>query len=197
MSKFLVVVAIVFACAVLSGCNEDQPFRIIDQATFEEDEIKDEIAKLAAIKEAGTDPEADADYEEAKAVLIQRGAGIQSILFEELAANEDWGVRLGIVHVLDSVGTKRMVEPLIERLTDPHHRVAFKAMYSLRGVTGHQVVPEFGEVDGIPAIPQPAQGFDPKAQMQLFSEWHAMNGNRLQDKWSAWWAINANRVDIE
>lgn len=194
------VIALALLC--LGGCIErngdGSPFAGESSLGAERGEVRRLVEQLAAAKTMREDVDAEVEYEEAKKALIDMGTGIQGILFEELAGNEDWGVRFGIVNVLSAIGNRRMVEPLIAVLDDPAPEVAWMAMQVLQVVCNHQIVPasEAEAVEGgLPPLPQ-SDG-DGASQERLWHTWHALNSRQHRELWVTWWDENQHRVRID
>ena len=189
----------------LSSCRDtgESPglYGDIGELDQDRDKIRKLVDKLSAAKTMLEDPDAEAQYEEAKEELIIIGSGIQGVLFEELASSEDWGVRFGIVNVLSAIGTQRMVEPLISVLDDPEPQVAWMAMQTLQVVCNHYPIPEDEEAfkanggKGLPPIPFAED--DGESQERVWREWHAINSYLHKESWEKWWDDNKLRVRIE
>lgn len=200
----ILFVALALALLVLTGCD---PKRNDANGLFEEGgplskEEKAAVAKaiedLALAKDLD-DPDDEASYNDAVLDLTLRGSAIEYLLIEELSENQDWGVRYGVINVLDSVGTRASVEPLIAALADPHYLVAYKANHTLRVMCKHQEIPDEGEgANGLPAVPPfDPEDLDPGAQFKPWIRWHAEHAEDLRDAWRTWWKTEGNGVVID
>ncbi|TVR41161.1 MAG: HEAT repeat domain-containing protein [Planctomycetota bacterium] len=161
----------------------------------ERSEVRRQIRRLAAAKTMRENPEDEVRYEEAKRALEGRGSTIQGILLEELAASSDWGVRYGIVNVLSSVGTQRMVEPLIHVLDDTEPQVAWMAMVVLQVVCDHRIPDPASTDERFPPFVGDESDLD--LNERNWRNWHAMHGRQLRDAWQKWWDENQHRLRIE
>ena len=164
-------------------------------------EVRKLVAKLSAAKTMIESADDEATFEEAKEALILMGSGIQSVLFEELASSDDWGVRYGIVHVLSAIGTQRMVEPLISVLDDPEPQVAWFATQTLQIVCEHVAIPanvDEATAEGANGLPPlPVSEDDGASQERAWRDWHSANGFTHRQAWEAWWEEKKMRVSIE
>lgn len=188
------------SCSVwrwMEGKPSRQPINAtVEEMNLDEKAILAEVDQLKNATLIGEDDEAEGLYDEAVHALTQRGSHIEGILIEQLNTSDNAGVRYGILNVLDAIGTRRSVEPIIETIMDPDALVAQKALFSIEAITGHQMVPETGVKDGIPAIPLNENGGEAEA-LQTFTTWHGQNGQNLYDNWTSWWGRNKDTVKIE
>ena len=202
----LFVVGMILLCGtvVLSSCRDNSEAAGLYGETGDLDQdrkkIRKLVQKLSAAKTMLDDPNAEAQYEESKEALILIGSSIQGVLFEELAASDDWGVRYGIVNVLSAIGTQRMVEPLISVLDDEEAQVAWMAMQTLQIVCNHFPIPKDEAAfkaggTGLPPIPVAEDSGE--SQERVWREWHAINGYMHKTVWTTWWDENKLRVRIE
>ena len=204
--RLLIVVMLCVSCMVgMSSCRDggEAPGLYGDLNNVDHDraKIRKLVEKMSAAKTMLDDPDAEAQYEEAKEALILIGSGIQGTLFEELASSDDWGVRFGIVNVLSAIGTQRMVEPLISVLDDSEAQVAWMAMQTLQVVCNHYPIPKdeaaFKAAGGTGLPPIPVAADDGESQERVWREWHAINGYMHKEQWLKWWEVNKLRVRIE
>ena len=202
----VLIMVLLFAVIGLTSCRDsddldNSKFGSNNESKADRGEIRKLVAKMAAAKTMRDSADDEVTYEESKEALILLGSGIQNVLFEELASNDDWGIRYGIVHVLSAIGTKRMVEPLIAVLDDPEPQVAWMSMQVLQVVCGYYPIPDGPEdmkalgASGLPPIPVGSD--DGLSQERLWGEWHAINGYEHKAVWDRWWQQNQQRVNIE
>ncbi|MDA3962988.1 MAG: HEAT repeat domain-containing protein [Planctomycetota bacterium] len=204
MARFALL-SIALVMCVLAGCTS--VFDRESDGLFEEGgplseeeqaEVKEQIANLSAAA-SPEDPDAEAVFNDAVQNLTLRGSSIEPLLIEALAGSEDWAIRYGVINVLDGVGTRSSVEPLIAVLDDNHYLVALKAMYLLRVICDHQEIPNEGvSANGLPAVP-PANpdDLDVDAWMKSWIRWHDKHGTALRETWAEWWRVHSGRVIIE
>ena len=187
-------------CAQSAKRGEDMsPFNT-DSYAADEEEIKAEIQTLRQGKYMD-DPSSSAVFDDAVLKLTARGTMCERYLIEALRGDEDWGVRYGVIHVIDSVGTKHSIPALIEALKDNHPLVAQKSMYTLRVFCDHQIVPEVGtevEAGSLPPIPAPeANDFERDAEYRQFSKWWHQHKEALYQAWDAWYDQHQTDVVLE
>lgn len=199
-----IVCLLVFAVAtIVLACNPSRESKGLfeDQGPLSEqerEEVAELIEQLATAKDL-TDPDDEAAYRDAVQDLTLRGSGIEFLLIEALTEHEDWGVRYGVIHVLDSVGTRSCVEPLIATLADPSYLVGYKAMQTLRVFTEHREIPEEGTAaNGLSAVP-PAdpEDLDSESRFKPWIRWHRDHAADLRDAWLRWWKAEGAGVVIE
>jgi len=200
------LVAMVIAAALAQGCASNPSSRLYDsptKATFKDDErkaVRAEIAKLAKGKDTN-DIEATATYSEAVNQLTGRGSKIESELIEALVGDNDWAVRMGVLEVLASVGTRASIEPVIGATKDSAALVALHANKLLEAMTEHRIIPLAGEPGSAAPVPSvPAR--DPKvldldAEERIWATWHQQHGAKLHESWLAWWKTNRGKVAIK
>lgn len=166
----------------------------------EQAEVEARIADLAAAADLD-DPDAEARYNDAVHELTLRGSSIEPLLVEALAGSQDWAIRYGVIHVLDGVGTRSCIEPLIAVLDDPHYLVAYKAVHTLRVLCEHREIPAdagTADPDGLPPVPPPDRDdLDIDAALKPWITWHDRHGPALRDAWSEWWAVAGGDRTIE
>jgi len=174
------------------------------QGSLSEDEIEEieeDIQKLGNASDMERDPDAEAEFWDAVQRLTAHGAVVEPYLLEALAADEDWAVRYGAIHVIDSVGTKDAVEPLIRSLDDEHYLVSFKAVHTLRVFTDHREIPESAEdaVDGgLPPVGEvDPDDLDVEAGLKPWIRWHLQHATALRDAWLKWWGEHGHHVAVD
>jgi outer membrane murein-binding lipoprotein Lpp len=201
----LLAIAVALGGLVLAGCGDErQPlFNTTPehQGETERKTILAEIAQLSNAKTEVSDAQASKLYDEAKAELIARGSSIENDLCEALVSNQDWGVRLGCVEVLESIGTKVCVPTVIVALDDPEAVVALYANHMLVALCKHDEVPAADAkpgANGLPPLP-PKSGHETTidADMKRWSAWYEVNHATLHKAWDTWWAQNKDRVKID
>ena len=200
----LVVIGMAAAMA-LGGCSSKSS-RLYDsptKATFKADErkaISAEIAKLAKGKDAN-DIEGTATYSEAVTQLTSRGSKIEPQLIEALVGDNDWAVRMGVLEVLASVGTRACIEPVIGATKDSAALVALHANKLLEAMTDHRIIPVTGEPgSAAPVPPVPARDpsvLDLDAEERIWAAWHRDHGQQLHDAWRDWWTANRGKAVIK
>ncbi len=195
---------LVLALAVLmAGCGDGSRGKVFDPhqpAQFKDDERKQIDKEIAALA-SGKDPddiEGSARYAEAVEALTRRGAKVEPQLIEALGSQRDWSVRMGVVEVLQSVGTRQCVDAVIKVIEDSNPLVALYANKLLEEMTGHRVIPsEAGDAASpVPNVPRPAAGDALEADEKLWATWHAAHGKRLREEWALWWKDNRGTVKI-
>jgi hypothetical protein len=205
LPSVLVLLALGGLALTATGCGKDReeaPFSAAADKDEDPDmqKLKRDVADLTKCKDPD-DLTADARYEEVKERLIQRGSAIEPQLIEALLGSEDWGIRLGTVEVLQAIGTKRSVAPLIQVLDDRQPLVALKADYTLREMTKHREIPPAGEptgANGLPPVPtRDSKDLALDAEQKLWADWHAQHKDKLKEAWSAWWEKNKDSVKVE
>jgi len=154
-------------------------------------EVDAEIKELAKGKDPD-DAKASAAYDLARLRLERRGSTIEMSLIDALRTGDDWGVRLGCIEVLQSVGTRQCIEHLIAALQDDQPLVSFQAEMTLRVLTDHRELPEAGKPtgpNGLPPLPvRAATDLGMDAETRIWTTWHAAHHQALYDAWTAWWA---------
>jgi hypothetical protein len=188
---------------VLAGCGgdngRDSVFDPHQPAQFKDDERKEiagEIDDLASGKDPD-DIEGSARYADAMAKLTSRGARIEPQLIEALGSHRDWAVRMGVVEILQSVGTRQCVEAVIKAIDDTHPLVALYANKLLEAMTSHRIIPtDTGAAAPVPPVPRPATGDPLDAEEKLWATWHAANGKRLREEWAQWWKENRGTATL-
>lgn len=203
----LILVLLLVACGGQDGRSntaDNEDIKGLYDIDDEGENLKEEEV-LAAIQrlDAGRNPD-DAEqskvFDEAVIELTMMGSAVEAYLIEALVGNDDWAVRYGVIHVIDAVGGKESVDALIGALADEHPLVALKAMYSLRGLTGHRVVPVAGEppLEDLPAVPERApDDLRPDAELEIWSEWHYQHAQQLHQHWQRWWEAHRLATKIE
>ena len=200
----MMAVGIAAALAV-GGCANDSS-RLYDsptKASFKDDErkaITTEIAQLAKGKD-GHDIEGTATYSEAVNKLTGRGSKIEPQLIEALVGDNDWAVRMGVLEVLASVGTRACIEPVIGATKDSAALVALHANKLLEAMTEHRIIPAAGSPGSAAPVP-PVPARDPKvldldAEERIWADWHRANGGKLHEAWQAWWKTNRGKAVIK
>lgn len=189
----------------LGGCSNSSS-RLYDSPTkssFKADErkaISAEIAKLAEGKDIN-DIEGTATYSEAINQLTSRGSKIEPQLIEALVGDNDWAVRMGVLEVLASVGTRACIEPVIGATKDPAALVALHANKLLEAMTSHRIIPAAGQPDSAAAVPpvppRDPQVLDLDAEERIWAAWHREHGQKLHEAWQAWWKANRGKAVIK
>ena len=187
------------------GCGSKSS-RLYDsptKANFKDDDrkiIKAEIAQLAKGKD-GNDIEGTATYSEAVNKLTGRGSKIEPQLIEALVGDNDWAVRMGVLEVLASVGTRACIEPVIGATKDSAALVALHANKLLEAMTDHRIIPAAGDPGSaapVPAVPaRDPKVLDLDAEERIWAEWHREHGTKLHDAWQAWWKTNRGKAVIK
>ncbi len=173
-----------------TGCREESSL-FANQKTgtgYDEEEVKAEIDSLVVGEEMAGSIEADIEFWDTVDALIDRSSLIQPTLIEELSSSRSWAVRLGVLHVLASIGTKECVEPVLACLRDDHPVVARQALSLLRELTGHQIVQEDPAPGDLPALPD---------DMEAWRTWHRQHQARLHLRWTQWWEANRDQTTID
>lgn len=159
-----------------------------------------EIDLLASGKDPD-DIEGQARYSEAVTKLTGRGSKVEPQLIERLAVENDWAIRMGMIEVLGSVGTRRSIPALIRCTNDPVPLVALHADKLLEGMTGMRMIPPSGSstsADGLPPVPQRGpDNLELDAEEKIWARWHAEHGIALQRAWEAWWKTNRGTAEIK
>jgi hypothetical protein len=198
------VILVIIALMLLAACGEKSSalFRAEPKGRFSDDERKEvraEIATLAQGKDH-SDIEASAAYSQGVEKLTSRGSKVEPELIEALAGNQDWAIRLGVIEVLESVGTKACIEALIEAIRDPAPLVALRANTLLETMTDHHVIPAAGSPpspEGLPPVPRrKPEELALDAEEKLWSAWHREYGKLLHATWLDWWKANRGTVKV-
>lgn len=200
--------ALAVLCLLCSACILDPVHEreglYEDTGALTEDEIEQVEEDIQALDNAARmdrDPDAEADFWNAVQSLTNHGAVAEPYLLEALAGDPKWAVRYGTIHVLDSVGTRDCVEPLIRVLDDEHYLVSFKAVHTLRVLTDHRIIPESADnasPNGLPPVPAAdPDDYQADAAIQPWIRWHLKHGMQLRDQWLEWWSANGSKVGIE
>lgn len=200
---------ILAAALALAGCDSERRGEerdLIDpeaggtSAVQERDAVRRDIAALAR----GKDPAQGADmaaYDAAVARLIARGSRVESEVVDQLRRSEDWAVRLGLVEVLQGIGTRLCVPHLIAVLDDPQPLVALRATTTLRELCQHREIPEAGAAagaNGLPPVPERDPGdLAMDAELRLWSAWFREYGHRHRLAWERWWEANRDTVVVK
>lgn len=171
---------------------------------------KDPAAERAAVEKdldvlaAGKDlsqAEAESAWHQAIQRLSRRGAGIEIQVVDRLRRDPDWGVRLGCIEVLQSIGSRGCIEHLIATLADPEPLVALRANDTLAAMTRHDEIPGPGMqagANGLPPVPlPPADDLAMDAEYRQWSAWHRQHGAALKQAWAGWWEANQGKLSIE
>jgi hypothetical protein len=197
----LMAAGVVLAC--LAGCGADRTPLFSTQADPQADaqlhEVQALILQLAGSKNPDDDA-AYASYNDAKDKLISRGAAIENQLIENLEGNADWGVRLGCVEVLEAVGTRRCIEPLIGAVDDANPLVALTADRLLEVLCKTRMIPPAGQPAGANGLP-PIASRDPNdlaldADQRLWTAWFRVHHVQLHQAWLAWWSVPEHRTQL-
>jgi hypothetical protein len=163
----------------------------------DEADIKADIAELSK----GRNPKVAEDsvaYDEARQRLQDRGSIVERHLWEAMKTSPDWGVRMGCVEVLQSVGTRASVDPLIAILDDPEWLVAFHANVCLEQMFKRKEIPAAGAAAGSNGLPPlPAITYDAELDERGRAEWHAANRQKLRQAWTDWWAVARDTAVID
>lgn len=218
MKSFSPALLLLASLAVLAtGCREqrDEAFSSPSSKTNDpqSEAFKKDLAELTKVRMAEvlkqanggleTDKSADisAEYQSALQRLIKRGSAIESPLIETLLSHDDWGVRLGVVEVMQAVGTKRSVGPLIQVLDDLQPLVALQAEHALQDMTKHREIPEAGQAikaNGLPPVPlRDPKEPDLDSEQRIWAAWHAQYKIALRKSWSDWWEKNKSSVKVD
>jgi hypothetical protein len=205
MRTTTMAMALALAAVTGAGCDNssNRLYETPGQPAFRDDErktIRAEIAELAKGKDPA-DIEATAAYSHAVNTLTARGSKIEPQLIEALVGDNDWAVRMGVLEVLASVGTRACLEGVIGATKDPAALVALHADKLLEAMTGHRIIPAAGAPVADSAVP-PVPARDPAvldldAEERIWAAWHAEHGKALHDAWSAWWKANRGTVTIK
>ena len=190
-------ILIVLMCCALFACESRKGKHVDHLTAIDEAKVKEQIAILSEGSKAD-DADAEFRYNEARDGLIKMGTGVEPFILFEMKNGRDWSVRLGCIEVLDGIGTKKCVEPLIECLLDEHPLVAQKAMYSLRVFCGHRIVPDT-DMPGapVPPIPQRAENESFEKDYTIWVAWHEQNRKAFYRAWVEWWKANKGEVTVE
>jgi hypothetical protein len=204
-TSFLLFAFVLVFVGVSGGCSNpsERAYDNGSKIAFSDTELKEvqaEIAKLARGKST-EDIEGTAIYSEAVTDLTRRGSRIESTLIETLAGNPDWAIRMGVIEVLGSLGTRRCVDTVIAATGDVAPLVSLHANKLLEVMTNHRVIPEPGQetsAEGLPPVPQrsPDQ-IALNTEERLWAGWHQDNSKLLQATWKTWWKANRGTVDIQ
>ena len=192
------------ACLFVTGCDErtKELFNTETSKGFSDDErkaVRGEIDQLANGKDHN-DIEASALYSETVQKLTGRGSKIEPELIEALAGHQDWSVRMGVIEVLESIGTRACIDGVIAATKDPAPLVALRANKLVEAMTGHRVIPAAGQPvspEGLSPVPQrdPAElALD--AEERIWATWHQQNSRLLHATWLEWWKANRGTVKI-
>jgi HEAT repeat protein len=163
------------------------------------EQIAAEVAALAHGKDVD-DPESSVAYDQAVQALIGRGSAVEPQLIEGLRGDPDWGVRLGCIEVMQAVGGRSSIEPLLESLLDPVPLVAHRAHATLRSLLAYDPIPATGQPshDGLDPLPErPAGDLAMDAELRIWTAWLATHGPALKAAWTAWWKANHAQVNLE
>jgi HEAT repeat protein len=188
-----------------AGCGSG---RFLEQEQLSEskklDELVAETRKDIALLAKGKDHrdiEASATYSEARDRIWQRGSKVEPTVIAALGKDPDWSVRLGLVEVLQHIGSKASVDALIGVLDDPQPLVALQADMTLRAMFRRSEIPPRGAstgANGLPPIPERDESdLELDAETRLWAEWHKANGARLKAAWAAWWQANRSTASVE
>jgi HEAT repeat protein len=165
-----------------------------------EQQIQKDIAQLAKGKDP-KDIDGSAAYDKAVSDLTARGSTIETRIIDALRTSNDWGVRMGCVEVLQSIGGKPCIEHLIASLLDDEALVAFHANKTLEELTKHQEIPAAGKpagANGLPPVPvRAATNLEMNAEQRLWHDYQHEHRQQLRDAWAAWWKDNQARTRIE
>ncbi len=187
----------------VTGCGDDRG------AVFETESDEKRDLKLKEIRKEidtlgdGRDPndvEKDVRADRAKNLLIARGTRIEPQLIEALGAHEDWAVRVGVIEVLEALGTRSSIEALITATGDEHPLVALKADKLLEVMCQHREIPTAAEGVGAndlpPFVGPAADDLALDARERAWATWHGANRESLRKAWSAWWATNRTTAQL-
>jgi hypothetical protein len=198
---WILMTCLVLGCAACTSGRDGKGLYDVEdeQISIDEQAVADAIAQLAQGRDP-EDAEASMAFDEAVQKLTLMGSTIEPYLIEALVGNDDWAVRNGVIHVLDSIGSKNCVTALIGALADEHPLVVQKAMFTLRVFCQHQEVPETGPVNLKGLAPIPARAADDlreDADYQIWLAWQRQYGAALHAAWQAWWDENLHLVRVE
>jgi hypothetical protein len=189
------------ALLLSTGCQDREVIKSGVEAAA--DKEAKAIAKDIAALKAGAkpeDPELSAAYGETIQRLTQRGSAIESSLIDALRADPDPAVRIGVIEVMQSVGTKASIDHLIAVLDDPVPLVSWHAEITLRVLLKTRQIPEAGKpANGdLPPIPaRAASDVALDAEERIWAAWHAEHRVALKAAWERWWAGNRANVKLD
>lgn len=195
----------ILALLVCAGCEKERADLIEREperpkAAVDRESVLKDVALLARGKDTA-DTLAMAAYDGAVQRLIARGGAVESEIIDQLRRSEDWAVRLGLVEVLQGVGTRACVEHLIAVLNDPQPLGALRATTTLQELTQHREIPEPGKPvgsNGLPAVPRrEANDLAMDAELRLWTAWLKEHGNTHQLAWERWWRENGDKTAIK
>lgn len=203
--RILVLLPALLGCLVCGGCDEKRDDLIEHKVekprtASDREALLKEVAQLARGKDTA-DAAAMAAYDAAVQHLIARGGAIESEVIDQLRRSEDWSVRLGLVEVLQGIGSRACVEHLIAVLNDVQPLVALRATTTLQELCQHREIPEEGKpvgVNGLPAVPRrAANDLAMDAELRLWTAWMQEYGHTHQLAWERWWRDNRDKVAIK
>ncbi len=151
------------------------------------------------------DTKASKRYDDTVQSLIRRGSAAESELIDALRRSDDWAVRLGIVEVLQAIGTRACIPHLIAVLDDPEPLVAFRADVTLQELTKHSEIPKVTKdpspspaANGLPPVPlRDPKDLEMDAERRMFAAWHKEHGRALRSAWDRWWSENKEQINLE
>lgn len=193
--RLLLIICCLLLMSAASQCSRDRDPHPMD--SIDDDAVKEDIAALSNGSRRD-DPDAEHLYNKARDNLIKYGSTIEPHILFELEHGKDWAVRYGCIEVLDGVGTRKCIEPLIACLEDEHPLVAQKAMYSLRVFCGHKIVPKTDSPSApVPPIPQRKPDESMQQDYSNWVSWYKEYGKALHQAWMNWYQANKADITVE
>ncbi|MBA2480708.1 MAG: hypothetical protein H0V44_08600 [Planctomycetes bacterium] len=197
-------IASVAICGLWCGCGESRDPIFNANPTKAKDTTDQDITAEIGRLSKGKDPkdiDGSAVYDQAIGKLTARGAGIETRIIDALRTSTDWGVRMGCIEVLQSIGGKACIDHLIAALLDDESLVAFHANKTLEELTKHQEVPAASKptgANGLPPVPvRDANDLEMNAEQKIWQAYHRAHKQPLRDAWAAWWTANQAKTKID
>ena len=207
--------AVFLAVLVLAGCGDNRPEAdpfgnpastgdttraSITDIQKDRAAIEADLARLAEGENTDS-ADAIAVYDKARSELERRGPLVETMVIDALRTSPRWGVRLGCVEVLQSIGTKASIEHLIAVTDDVMPLVARRANTGLETMTDIRMVVMQGESAtssaSLPRLPPPAEtDIAIDRHERTWATWHARHGKELRAAWTDWWKANKATAKI-
>lgn len=188
------------AVLILAGCEDtrSEPVLTTPEGPSPVEQNQSEIDRLVAQLAEGkdtADAKASKRYDDAIAALIGRGSAIEPNLIDHLRRSNDWSIRIGLIEVLQAVGSKACIEHLIVMLDDAEPLVAHRANATLEELCQHQEIPRKATTGPLPPVPKPTElALD--AEQKVWATWHAQYKDALKNAWLSWWDAHRDQAVI-
>ena len=161
----------------LVGCTPEPVVRPgIPDPAVEKQEVLEQVTILE-VSGKKDDASSEVAVEQAVTNLIERGVRIEPQLIDTLSSTTSSAKRMGLIHVLNSIGTAASTEAMIGCLNDSDPKVVLMADVWL--IKQHPSAKSIVETM-VPPMPT-------DDSMESLKTYCSLHANRRQIAWSTWW----------